>query len=242
MIKVTEKQIKRLKRMLLERKTELSRKLSSDHELDRPMGDARLELSLYDNHPADAGTELFERSKDLALVESAEHQLEEVELALLNIESGTYGTCVVCGEPIPYARLEAIPWTGYCFRHAEQVPSPDRPVEEELLNPPFGRTSLDREDAPPFDGEDAWQIVARYGTATSPALAENPDEFSYEEPFLESDEQDGCVEPVESFLATDLYGDARMVVRNSQYRSYMEKGEGDRTLELSGDADPDPVG
>lgn len=243
MLKVTEKQVKRLKGMLLERKKELTRLLESDHHgLDRQMGDPSLELSLYDNHPGDAGTELFERSKDLALIDKAEHQLEQVELALLNIESGRYGFCSVCDEPIPYARLEAIPWTSHCIRHADSVPSQDRPVEEELLHHPFGRTSLDgdTEDAR-FDGEDAWQIVERYGNATSPAMAENPDEFTYEDPYLESDEMDGFVEPIESFLATDLYGEARAVVRNRAFKAYMEKGEGDRTLEVPGDSDQ-PVG
>jgi YteA family regulatory protein len=236
---LAEGQLATLKRLLLERKTELTELLGRDHHgLDEPMGESVPELSMYDNHPGDIGTELFERSKDLALVDKAEHQLEEVELALLNLESGRYGTCVVCGEPIPYERLEAIPWTGVCILHAESEPSQDRPVEEEMLNPPFGRTSLDETDDPQFDGEDAWQIVARYGTATSPAMAEQPDEFTWEDPYLESDELEGYVEPLESFLATDLRGETREVIRNNQYKTYMQKGEGDRTLEFPGEVDP----
>lgn len=242
-MKVTEKQTKRLKGMLLKHKNELQDMLGDDsHGLDQPMGSSSLELSLYDNHPGDVGTELFERSKDLALEDKAEHRLEEMELALLRIESGEYGFCTVCGAPIPYQRLEAIPWTPYCIRHAEENPSFNRPVEEKLLQPPFGRTSLDEEERTQFDGEDAWQIVASYGNSTSPAMAENPDEFSYEDPYLESDEGDGFVEPVESFLATDLYGEARAIVRNGQYYDYLDKGEGDRTLESPGETDPDAIG
>lgn len=244
MTRLTERQRADLERLLLARKAELANLLARDHHgLDMPPGDSALELSQYDNHPGDAGTELFERSKDLALVEKAEHQLEEVELALVKLASGTYGTCVVCGEPIPYARLAAIPWTALCIRHADSTPSPDRPVEEEMLAPPFGRTSLDgRTDETEFDGEDAWQIVARYGTANSPGAAENPGEFAYEDPYLESDELEGFVEPLESFLATDLYGETREVIRNGAYKTYLQKGEGDRTLEAAGPADPESIG
>ena len=45
----------------------------------------------------------------------------------------------------------------------------ERPVEEELLAVPFARTFTpgDGENVA-FDGEDAWQAVAQYGTAESP--------------------------------------------------------------------------
>lgn len=243
-MKLTAKQTGRLKKRLLAQKNELAAWLEREnHGLDRQMDSSNLELSLYDNHPGDAGTELFERSKDLALVDHAEHRLEQMELALLRIESGEYGYCTVCDAPIPYQRLEAIPWTPYCIRHAEENPSSKRPVEEQVLQPPFGRTSLDEKpDETSFDGEDAWQIVAAYGNANSPAAAENPDEFRYEDPYLESDEGDGFVTPIESFLATDLYGEARVVVRNGQYYDYLHKGEGDRTLESPGETDPDSTG
>lgn len=36
--------------------------------------------------------------------------LAEIERALAKIEAGTYGLSEKSGEPIPYARLEAVPW------------------------------------------------------------------------------------------------------------------------------------
>ncbi|RMG98501.1 MAG: TraR/DksA family transcriptional regulator [Deltaproteobacteria bacterium] len=36
--------------------------------------------------------------------------LREVEAALARMEDGTYGVCEETGEPIPLARLRAIPW------------------------------------------------------------------------------------------------------------------------------------
>ncbi|MBZ5611278.1 MAG: TraR/DksA C4-type zinc finger protein [Acidobacteriia bacterium] len=45
--------------------------------------------------------------------------------ALLRIESGTYGTCVDCGNAIEADRLDKLPWTPYCLedqdRHDRQA-------------------------------------------------------------------------------------------------------------------------
>lgn len=36
--------------------------------------------------------------------------------ALARIETGDYGECVRCGEPVQDKRLEAIPWARHCLR------------------------------------------------------------------------------------------------------------------------------
>lgn len=232
---LTVTQLKKLKKQLLERQSELEQQLATSDGLEQSMRDSIGELSLYDNHPGDIGSELFERGKDVALNENSEHNLEEVLIALENMETGTYGACIVCGKTIPYPRLEAIPWTKYCVN---DVPDPDksyrRPVEEQLLWPPFGRTSLDEHsDETEFDGEDAWQVVESWGNSDSPAMAEDPSSFDYDNPYIESDENVGYVESFESFLATDLYGNARYVIRNNEYEKYMDSGEGDHSLEVT---------
>ena len=38
-----------------------------------------------------------------------------IDGALSRIENGVYGKCVKCGEPIPKARLEAIPYAHMCI-------------------------------------------------------------------------------------------------------------------------------
>jgi RNA polymerase-binding transcription factor DksA len=38
----------------------------------------------------------------------------EAEEALGRLAAGTYGTCEVCGAPIPFERLEAIPQARHC--------------------------------------------------------------------------------------------------------------------------------
>ena len=67
------------------------------------------ELSDYDQHPADMGTETFEREKDLSILEQLEAELSELQAALERIDNGTYGIDEVTGEPIDPARLEALP-------------------------------------------------------------------------------------------------------------------------------------
>ena len=67
------------------------------------------ELSDYDQHPADMGTETFEREKDLSILEQLEAELSELHAALERIDAGTYGVDEVTGAPIDPARLEALP-------------------------------------------------------------------------------------------------------------------------------------
>lgn len=67
------------------------------------------ELSDYDQHPADLGTETFEREKDLSILEQLEAELAELQAALERIDNGTYGIDEVTGEPIDPARLEVLP-------------------------------------------------------------------------------------------------------------------------------------
>ena len=51
----------------------------------------------------------------LASRDQAETQLKQVELALRRIESGEYGFCQSCEEPILFARLQAQPFAILCI-------------------------------------------------------------------------------------------------------------------------------
>ncbi len=73
------------------------------------------ELSSYDQHQADLGTETFEREKDLSILEQVEAELADVEHALRRLDEGTYGTCEACGKPISDDRLEAQPAARFCL-------------------------------------------------------------------------------------------------------------------------------
>ena len=75
------------------------------------------ELSDVDQHPADTGTETFERERDISILEQVEAELADVERALQRLDDGTYGTCEACGEAIDEERLEALPAARFCLKH-----------------------------------------------------------------------------------------------------------------------------
>jgi RNA polymerase-binding protein DksA len=51
------------------------------------------------------------------------HELDEIDAAQARLEAGTFGVCERCGEPIPLARLRAMPTARFCQAcqiHAER--------------------------------------------------------------------------------------------------------------------------
>ncbi len=72
------------------------------------------ELSSFDQHPGDSGTETFELERSVSLLEQVENELDEIEAAFGRLERGEYGRCQACGRPIGDERLEAMPATRFC--------------------------------------------------------------------------------------------------------------------------------
>ena len=98
------------RRRLLELERELVARLGDEVEIAREAAD--------DQHDAGDLAQADQLKDDaLALAETDSAILEAVRAALRRIEDGTYGRCVVDGEPIDEKRLEAVPWTPYCLKH-----------------------------------------------------------------------------------------------------------------------------
>lgn len=68
---------------------------------------------VVDQHPADEGSELFEREKNMTLQRTLQGTLQLVNEALQRMDAGTYGTCQRCGKEIPEKRLRAVPEAKY---------------------------------------------------------------------------------------------------------------------------------
>lgn len=68
----------------------------------------------FDDDPADTGAANIERERAQSLSLHARRLLTQIEDALERIDSGQYGVCRRCGEPIEAARLEAIPYAELC--------------------------------------------------------------------------------------------------------------------------------
>jgi DnaK suppressor protein len=48
-------------------------------------------------------------------------QLRLVEEALDRVQSGDFGICLACEQPIPSKRLQALPWARYCVPCQEEI-------------------------------------------------------------------------------------------------------------------------
>jgi YteA family regulatory protein len=129
------------------------------------------ELSMYDNHPSDTASELFDQERGLALKEHEITIIKKIEDCLENIEEGSYGSCKSCGKDIPEERLEFIPYAEFCMNcqgeanNTRPLEMNNRPIEEEALGRPFGYGFNDFDEIKNevgFDAEDSYQAVQRF--------------------------------------------------------------------------------
>lgn len=168
---LTKEQLSELKKELLLQKQQLTGRLEEEEENPNEG-----ELSSYDNHPADTGTELYERERDMALDEHGKEELEKIDAALAAMKDGTYGICKESGEEIPFERLQAVPTTLYAVDH-----SPEQSLET-------GRVPEDRVPHPD-DGIDSFSDAANYGTSETPSdFSEDKD--NYNELYKEEDDDE----------------------------------------------------
>jgi len=94
------------------------------------------ELSIYDQHPADVASELYEREKEHGILELMEYELEKVNDALQKYEEGKYGVCEACGKAIETRRLERLINTTLCSNCAREHKNYFvRPAEEDVISP-----------------------------------------------------------------------------------------------------------
>ncbi len=68
----------------------------------------------YDNHPADAGTNLSDADRIEAALDAMKRQRDAVAAAMERVATGTYGECVGCRKPVPEGRLDARPEAARC--------------------------------------------------------------------------------------------------------------------------------
>ena len=64
--------------------------------------------------PADVGSSNFERDQEVSLVANVREMAEQLRLAIHLFDSGEYGLCEVCGQPIGKARLQVFPRATLC--------------------------------------------------------------------------------------------------------------------------------
>lgn len=109
--------IVRFKKRLEEMRQQLSQSLKgSTAEVKTPD-----EATGYSQHQADQGTDDFDRTISLEVTSREYGILRQIERALEKINEDTYGVCDITGEPIPLARLEAVPYATMIVKAQEQL-------------------------------------------------------------------------------------------------------------------------
>ena len=219
-ILLTTNQIQQLEKELRAMEDRLT-ETENETEIVKTAQDDVGELSMYDNHPADMGTELYEREKDMALNTHAEGELEKVQNALQAIKDGTYGTCEVCGKEIQFERLEAIPYTTVCIEDAKQDVPTDRPVEDDLLTMADPNTFAARREGDAIDYEDSFQEIAQSGTSETPSDFSGNKNRDYDD--LYDEENEDSVEEYEEFAVSDITGEPAGFVHNEQAIRYEDE-------------------
>jgi YteA family regulatory protein len=159
------------------------------------------ELSNYDNHPADMGTEVFQVQFNNALRVHEEHELKDIDDALKRIDDGSYGKCAFCGIDIAIERLNALPSARLCIDCEEGKPvtlgilKMERPNEEMIWDAPFGRKYLNKREDDENEGLDYLNDLVKYGTSDGPQ--DMGGYYDYEEFYTNKVDTQGIVDKMD---------------------------------------------
>lgn len=74
------------------------------------------DITYYPFHLADIGTESFDQEMGVMQAQRATHELGEIDDALRRLYKtpDRFGICEDTGEPIPFERLDLVPWARTC--------------------------------------------------------------------------------------------------------------------------------
>ena len=112
---LTEQQRRHLERRLQEerqRALDVIRRYDETRGAGAEESDGDGDLSRYPFHIADQGTDSIDQEIDARLAERASQELAEIDAALQRLYESPerFGVSETTGEPIPFERLDIIPW------------------------------------------------------------------------------------------------------------------------------------
>ncbi|MDD5326988.1 MAG: TraR/DksA family transcriptional regulator [Phycisphaerae bacterium] len=142
---LTAAEIENFKALLMAKRDEILDNVN--HMENEALRKERSDLSNMPIHMADAGSDTYEQENTLGLMDSERKMLTEIDEALDRIENNTYGFCEGAGEPIPKARLKAIPWARYCLKCASLAEKGLLAREEDSIESDYGQSSEEQNDS-----------------------------------------------------------------------------------------------
>lgn len=80
----------------------------------RQQSESAGDVGIHSTHMADHGTDNFDRDINLLLASGRQEAIYAIEDALRRMDSGSFGNCEVCGNPIGFDRLNAMPYAKMC--------------------------------------------------------------------------------------------------------------------------------
>lgn len=151
------KKIRYFKSKLLQEKEKQIKSLNNrEKEKDETMELLDSELSSYDNHPADIGTEVYMMEQEKGFKQQIINIIEKIDNSLEDIEKGTYGICNNCDKIIKEERLELIPYTKTCLKCSQETNNRENEDKkyESLNYESFALTPNENKDSTGYDKED----------------------------------------------------------------------------------------
>jgi len=113
---LSEQQIKKLKKKLESAKKNVESQLLKFAKKDSSVkGNYRTQFPDIGTQPDESAQEITEYEQNISLEHSLEDELRFINKALKKIEDKKYGLCEVCGQEIPYGRLEIRPQAVMCI-------------------------------------------------------------------------------------------------------------------------------
>ncbi len=115
---MTPAQLKHIEARLLEerdRTTQLLARFADEHEEEDEQDEAG-DLTKMPLHMADQGTDTMQQELDAVMADRESKTLSEIDAALQRLyhEPDRFGICENTGKPIPFERLDIVPWARTC--------------------------------------------------------------------------------------------------------------------------------
>ena len=107
--KWNKKDLEEFKSIILEKKDNAMQDLSKIKERTDNLIEQSNANSIYSSHMADAGSDHQEMENAYYIMQREDSFIKYLEKALIMIEEGTFGVCIICNELIAKERLLEVP-------------------------------------------------------------------------------------------------------------------------------------
>jgi DnaK suppressor protein len=136
----------------------------------------------------DVAKSLADVETQASLLERAQTQLRQIESALSQLKRGDYGICANCGDEIPLARLQAIPFATYCVECQEKL-NRGAPGQGDV------RASAYKQWTPPVETDEGSAVSDEGNNAADEVNVHQASAFGPEEDEIDEDALPNLEEP-----------------------------------------------